>query len=78
MLDSPADWDAAMRDRWGRRHRADHVVGFVDTAAGRYLLESGPALGGSERWTTVAPTDPQRLAARVDRLQADLGGQLDT
>lgn len=59
---------AAMRDCWGRRHRASHVVGFVDTASGRYLLESKPTLGGAEPWTTVAPTDQPRLAARIDAL----------
>jgi hypothetical protein len=80
-LDGPfggGQFGAAARDRWGRRRRAPHVVGFVDTGAGRYLLESKPALGGAERWTTIAPTDPLRLAARVDRLLADLCAGLAT
>lgn len=63
---------AAVRDRWGRRHRASHVVGFVDTASGRYSLESKPFLGGAEQWTTIAPADLPRLAARIDRLLVDL------
>jgi hypothetical protein len=68
---------AAMRDRWGKRHRASHVVGFVDTSSGRYLMESRPALGGGDQWTTVAPTDPLRLAARVDQLLTGLQHGLD-
>jgi hypothetical protein len=75
-LDGPfggGQFGAAARDRWGRRHRAPYVVGFVDTRSGRYLLESKPTLGGAELWTTIAPTDPPRLAVRVDRLLADLG-----
>ncbi|HEU4346886.1 MAG TPA: ESX secretion-associated protein EspG [Actinoplanes sp.] len=72
-LDGPfggGQFGAAARDRWGHRHRAPYVVGFVDTASGRYLLESKPTLGGAEEWTTVAPTDPARLAARTDHLLA--------
>ena len=79
-LDGPfggGQFGAAMRDRWGKRHRADHVVGFVDTASGRYLMESKPTVGGSELWTTIAPTDPMRLAARIDVLLTDLTRQLD-
>jgi len=64
----------AVRDRWGRRHRGGYVVGFVDTAAGRYLLESKPAASGGQRWTTVAPADSPRLAAGIDRLLALLDG----
>lgn len=66
---------AAMRDRWGRRRRAAQVVGFTDTASGRYLLQRSTAAGG-EHWTTLAPTDQVRLAAGVDRLLAELGRQL--
>jgi len=69
---------AATRDRWGKRHRADHVVGFVDTPSGRYLLESKPTLGGAELWTTVAPTDRPRLAAHIDALLTDLPRRLPT
>jgi ESX secretion-associated protein EspG len=74
-LDGPfggGQFGAALRDRWGMRHRAAHVVGFVDTASGRYLVESKPSLGGAEQWTTIAPADPPRLAARIDRLFTDL------
>jgi EspG family len=74
---SGGQFGAAMRDRWGRRHRAGYVVGFVDSPSGRYLLESQPALGGCEQWTTIAPTDPPRLAARIDQLLAGLGRAID-
>lgn len=63
---------AALVDRWGKRQRAGHVVAFVDSSTGRYLLESRPTLGGGERWTTIAPTDPVRLAGQVDRLRVEL------
>lgn len=74
-LDGPfggGQFGAALRDRWGKRHRAGHVVGFVDTASGRYLMESKPSLGGAEQWTTIAPADLPRLTARIDRLLTDL------
>jgi hypothetical protein len=58
----------AWQDRWGRRVRADHVVGFVDSAAGRFLLETATPPPGARRWTTIAPTDPIRLAGQIDRL----------
>lgn len=61
---------AARLDRWGRRVRADRVVGFVDSTGGRFLLEVTPAAPTAPRWTTVAPTDPTRLAGRIDRLLA--------
>lgn len=63
---------AARLDRLGRRLRADHVVGFVDSASGRYLFEARPPAPGGEQWTTIAPTDPIRLAGQIDRLLAEL------
>jgi EspG family len=68
---------AAMLDRWGKRHRAARVVGFVDTESGRYLLESRAAFGGGERWTTIAPADGAKLTAQVDRLLTELGQELN-
>lgn len=62
----------AALDRWGSRRRAGHVVGFVDSDGGRYLLESRLPPSGSEQWTTIAPTDPTRLAGSIDRLLAEL------
>jgi hypothetical protein len=67
---------AARLDRLGRRMRADHVVGFVDSASGRYLLEARPSAAG-EQWTTIAPTDPIRLAGQIDRLLTGLERALD-
>ena len=62
---------AAALDRWGRRVRASHVVGFVDSAGGRFLLEDSSPPTGTGRWTTIAPTDPLRLVAQIDRLLAE-------
>jgi hypothetical protein len=64
---------AARLDRLGRRQRAGHVVGFVDSASGRYLLQARPPAPGGEQWTTIAPTDPIRLAGQIDRLLAETG-----
>jgi EspG family len=65
---------AAGLDRLGRRQRAAHVVGFVDSAGGRYLLEAMPSAPGGEQWTTIAPTDPIRLAGQITRLLAETAG----
>jgi len=46
-----------------RGRRADRVVAFYDTDAGRYLLQVG-----GEDWATVAPADNQLLAVRVAEL----------
>jgi len=62
---------AARLDRLGRRLRADHVVGFVDSSGGRYLIEARPPAPGGEQWTAIAPTDPIRLAGQIDRLLAE-------
>jgi len=78
-LDAPfggGQFGAAMLDRWGKRHRASHVMGFVDTASGRYLLESRASLGGGEQWTTIAPCDAAKLVSQIDRLLLELGNQL--
>lgn len=62
---------AAWLDRWGRRVRAGHVVGFVDSDGGRFLLETTAPAHGVGWWTTVAPTDATRLAGQIDRLLAE-------
>lgn len=49
--------------RDGAMHRADRVIAFYDTDAGRYLVQVG---GGDTRdWATVAPADNQLLATRI-------------
>ncbi|OZM71442.1 ESX secretion-associated protein EspG [Amycolatopsis antarctica] len=53
--------------RDGSVRRADRVVAFHDTDAGRYLFQLGR---GADRqaWATVAPADNQLLAQRVREL----------
>jgi ESX secretion-associated protein EspG len=65
---------AARLDRLGRRQRAGHVVGFVDSAGGRYLLDARPPAPGGGQWTTIAPTDSVRLAGQISRLLAEAAG----
>lgn len=62
---------AAIRDRLDRRRRGSYVIGFVDSAAGRFLLTARKS-GGGESWTTVSPTDPLRLTGQIDRLLGEL------
>ncbi|MGP4015602.1 ESX secretion-associated protein EspG [Saccharopolyspora sp. 5N708] len=59
----------AARDRSGRRVRADHVVGFFDTAHGRYaqLRRESPS---GDVWSTIAPVDTRRLIGHVEELLA--------
>ncbi|MCK2237333.1 MULTISPECIES: ESX secretion-associated protein EspG [unclassified Crossiella] len=66
---------AAMRDRAGRRHAAAHTVSFLDTERGRYLLEQRGTYDGAS-WTTVAPGNPARVTAQVQRMLADLARTL--
>jgi len=58
---------SATRDRWGRRVRANEVISFFDTEAGRYLQvrrteENAPP------WTTISPTDHRRLLHHLTSL----------
>ncbi|AHI01335.1 ESX secretion-associated protein EspG [Kutzneria viridogrisea] len=55
---------AAARDRWGRRHRPDRVVGYFDTVRGRYV-QLRRAEPGGQAWSTVAPADQRRLGQHV-------------
>lgn len=57
---------AAARDRWGHRHRAEHVVSFFDTAAGRYVHIRRPSNG--EPWSTIGPLDARRLHQHVSTM----------
>lgn len=74
-IEGAGQFGAAWLDRLGRRQRAGHVVGFVDSAEGRYLMEAGPPAPGGEQWTTIAPTDPARLAGQINRLLAEAAGE---
>jgi hypothetical protein len=61
---------AAARDRFGRRHRADRVVGFFDTPRGRYV-QIRRAKGSGVAWSTVAPADERRLGQHITDLLND-------
>ncbi|GAA4620165.1 ESX secretion-associated protein EspG [Saccharopolyspora hordei] len=62
---------AAARDRFGRRVRAGRVVGFFDTAHGRYaqLRRESPS---GDVWSTIAPADTRRLTAHVEELLTEV------
>lgn len=57
---------AQVADRDGRAERAGAVVGFHDTAAGRYLHVLRGS--GDNRWSTVVPADNARIAQHVTDL----------
>jgi hypothetical protein len=44
--------------------RADRVIAFYDTDAGRYLFQLGRNTDGRD-WVTVTPADSQLLVKRV-------------
>ncbi|MFC4005492.1 ESX secretion-associated protein EspG [Prauserella oleivorans] len=50
--------------RDGRTRRAQRVIAFYDTRAGRYLFQVAPGNDGRP-WATVAPSDNTLLAQRV-------------
>jgi hypothetical protein len=60
---------AAARDRWGHRRRAPRVIGYFDTAAGRYLQTRVVAPDGVA-WSTVSPADDRLLAGELSDLLA--------
>lgn len=72
-LQGHGQFGAAARDRWGGRRRADHVVGFFDTAAGRYLqIRRGSP--GEEQWSTLSPADTRRLHQHVEAMYQGVAG----
>ena len=50
--------------RDGLMRRAERVIAFHDTDAGRYLVQLGQGAGGQD-WITVAPADNHLLATRI-------------
>ncbi|MBW4716175.1 ESX secretion-associated protein EspG [Saccharothrix obliqua] len=58
---------AAVRDKWGKRVRPEHVVAFFDNPHGRYV-QLRRAAPGQEPWSTVSPADPRRLAQHLTDL----------
>jgi len=65
------NFGAAARDKLGRRRRADRVVSFFDTEAGRYVQIRRPSQDGT-LWTTISPADPRNLAHQVEELLAEI------
>jgi hypothetical protein len=61
---------SAVRDRWGRRHRADRVVSFFDTKDGRYLQIRRES-EGTEPWTTISPADGRRMLQHLTELHEE-------
>jgi hypothetical protein len=59
------------RGRDGVSHRAERVVAFHDTDAGRYLMQLEPS-GDDVDWCTVTPADNILLAERVWELLAEV------
>ncbi|XVV03035.1 ESX secretion-associated protein EspG [Actinosynnema sp. CA-248983] len=57
----------AVRDKWGKRVRPEHVVAFFDNPNGRYV-QLRRATAGQQPWSTVSPTDPRRLVQHVTDL----------
>lgn len=58
---------SAVRDKWGRRQRADRVISFFDTKEGRYLQVRRETEGG-EAWTTISPADNRRMLQHLTTL----------
>jgi len=60
-------YGSASRDKWGRRVRADRVISFFDTKAGRYLQVRRES-EDTEPWTTISPANPRRLLQHLTDL----------
>ncbi|HEY7594149.1 MAG TPA: ESX secretion-associated protein EspG [Actinophytocola sp.] len=58
---------SAVRDKWGRRQRADRVISFFDTKEGRYLQVRRDNEAG-EAWTTISPADNRRMLQHLTTL----------
>ncbi|OLR90872.1 ESX secretion-associated protein EspG [Actinokineospora bangkokensis] len=65
------NFGAAARDRLGRRVRAERVVSFFDTEAGRYVQVRRAAPDGT-LWTTISPADARRLTHHVEEMAAEV------
>ncbi|MGJ7908796.1 ESX secretion-associated protein EspG [Actinopolyspora sp. H202] len=73
MLDgvhASGQFGAAVRRKHAVRHRAEHVVGFFDSRAGRYVQLRRDTSSG-EPWSTLAPVDRRGLVNRVAELAAE-------
>ncbi len=65
------NFGAAARDRLGRRQRADRVVSFFDTEAGRYV-QVRRSSGDGNLWTTISPADSRKLVQHVEQMLAEI------
>lgn len=70
------NFGAAARDKLGRRHRADRVVSFFDTEAGRYVQIRRPAPDGT-LWTTISPADSRKLIQHVEQMLSEVVRTVD-
>ncbi|MGH3759065.1 ESX secretion-associated protein EspG [Actinophytocola sp.] len=61
---------SAVRDKWGRRVRADRVISFFDTKDGRYLQVRRESEDG-EAWTTISPADGRRMLQHLTTLHEE-------
>ncbi|WP_198943117.1 ESX secretion-associated protein EspG [Actinophytocola xanthii] len=68
---------AAVRDKLGRRRRADRVVSFFDTEDGRYVQIRRPAQDGS-LWTTISPADARKLTHHVEELLHEIVAEVSS
>ena len=69
---SRGQYGTAARDKWGRRVRADRVISFFDTAAGRYVQTVRRAdTEDAAPWTTISPTNARRLLQHLTNLHED-------
>jgi hypothetical protein len=58
---------ASATNRWGHRRRAPHVIGFFDTAGGRYLQLRTTGEDGRQ-WSTISPADDRLLLSQLTDL----------
>ena len=63
-------YGSAVRDKWGRRVRADRVISFFDTKDGRYLQVRRDS-EGAEAWTTISPADSRRMLQHLTVLHEE-------
>ncbi|GAA3461290.1 ESX secretion-associated protein EspG [Saccharothrix longispora] len=68
--DHRGQFGAAFRDKYGKRVRPDHVIGFFDNPRGRYL-QVRRATPGQQPWSTISPVDTRRLLHHLDSLTTE-------
>jgi hypothetical protein len=75
IMDSPrtgaGSLYVAVRSRSGSRRRSERPLNFIDTTAGRWLMEERPGRG--EAFVVFTPASPQVLTERLRNAQSALG-----